>query len=111
MEKTPMDEAATPARVSGDKLGTDLKIVLADVEALLKQAAASTGQQATELRERAAESLHRASLRLSEARVAAAETSRVAARRTDDWVHANPWAAVGLAAGFGLLLGMLVSRR
>jgi len=106
-----MDETQAPARISGEKLGSDLKTVLADVEALLKQAANSTGQQAVELRERAAENLHRASVRLSEARVAAAEKSRVAARRADDWVHANPWAAVGAAAGVGFLLGMLVSRR
>jgi ElaB/YqjD/DUF883 family membrane-anchored ribosome-binding protein len=106
-----MDEIQGSARVSGEKLGTDLKLVLSDVEALLKQAANSTGQQAVELRERAAENLHRASLRLSEARIAAAEKSRAAARRADDWVHANPWAAVGAAAGVGLLLGMLVARR
>jgi len=106
-----MNDTAGSARISGEKLGTDLKVVLADVEALLKQAADSTGQQAAELRERAAENLHRASLRLSEARVAAAEKSRAAARRADDWVHENPWAAVGAAAGVGFLLGMLVSRR
>jgi ElaB/YqjD/DUF883 family membrane-anchored ribosome-binding protein len=106
-----MDEAQTAVRVSGEKLGADLKTVLADVEALLKQAASTTGQQAVELRERAAENLHRASLRLSEARVAAAEKSRAAARQADDWVHGNPWAAVGAAAGVGFLLGMLVSRR
>ncbi len=105
------DTELAVSRVSGEKLGADLKVVLADVEALLKQAASTTGQQAVELRERAAERLHRASLRLSEARVAAAEKSRVAARRADDWVHANPWAAVGAAAGIGFLLGMLVSRR
>jgi ElaB/YqjD/DUF883 family membrane-anchored ribosome-binding protein len=105
------DELETPARISGDKLGADLKTVLIDVEALLKQAASSTGQQAADLRERAAEQLHRASLRLGEARAAAAERSRAAARRADDWVHANPWAAVGAAAGVGFLLGMLVSRR
>lgn len=106
-----MDETDVPTRVSGEKLGADLKVVLADVEALLKQAASTTGTQAVELRERAAERLHRASLRLSEARVAAAESSRVAARKADDWVHANPWAAVGAAAGVGFLLGMLVTRR
>jgi ElaB/YqjD/DUF883 family membrane-anchored ribosome-binding protein len=106
-----MEEIDSATRVSGDKLGTDLKVVLGDVEALLKQAASSTGQQAADLRERAAERLHRASLRLSEARVAAAERSRAAARRADDWVHTNPWAAVGAAAGIGFLLGMLVSRR
>ena len=106
-----MDESDSSVRVSGDKLGADLKVVLADVEALLKQAASSTGQQAVELRERAAENLLRASLRFSEARIAAAEKSRAAARRADDWVHGNPWAAVGAAAGVGFLIGMLVSRR
>lgn len=106
-----MDEAEAVPRVTGDKLGADLKVVLTDVEAMLKQAASSTGTQASELRERAAEKLHRASQRLSEARVVAAEKSRVAARKADDWVHANPWAAVGCAAGVGFLLGMLVSRR
>jgi ElaB/YqjD/DUF883 family membrane-anchored ribosome-binding protein len=106
-----MDDDQGSVRISGEKLGADLKTVLADVEALLKQAASSTGHQAVELRERAAENLHRASLRLSEARVAAAEKSRAAARRADDWVHGNPWAAVGAAAGIGFLLGMLVSRR
>jgi ElaB/YqjD/DUF883 family membrane-anchored ribosome-binding protein len=106
-----MEETGQTARVSGEKLGSDVKVVLADVEALLKQAASSTGQQAAELRERAAEGLHRASLRLSEARHAAAEKSRAAARHADDWVHAHPWTAVGAAAGIGFLLGMLVSRR
>jgi len=106
-----MEVTETPARITGDKVGSDLKVLLGDVESLLKQAASSTGQQAAELRERAAESLHRASIRLSEAREVAAERSRVAARKTDDWVHANPWAAVGAAAGVGFLLGLLVSRR
>lgn len=107
-----MEATETPAvRVTGDKLGTDLKVLLGDVETLLKQAASSTGQQAADLRERAAERLHRASVRLSEARIAAAERSRAAARHTDEWVHANPWAAIGAAAGVGFLLGLLVSRR
>jgi ElaB/YqjD/DUF883 family membrane-anchored ribosome-binding protein len=105
------EDLVTPPQASGEKLGADLKVLLADVDALLRQAASSTGQQALDLRERAAERLHRASLRLSEARVAATEHSRAAARRADDWVHSNPWAAVGAAAGIGFLLGMLVSRR
>ena len=37
--------------------------------------------------------------------------SKAAARATDDWVHENPWAAVGVAAGVGLVLGVLISRR
>jgi len=36
---------------------------------------------------------------------------REAAANADEYVHANPWQAVGAAAGVGLLLGLLLSRR
>jgi ElaB/YqjD/DUF883 family membrane-anchored ribosome-binding protein len=101
-----MDEVS-----SRDKLVADAKTVLDDVETLLKQAAAASGQQAHDLRERAAESLHRAKLRLQEAQVAVTENTKAAARATDDWVHMHPWGAVGIAAGVGFLIGLLVARR
>lgn len=101
-----MDEASTR-----DRLVADAKVVLDDVESLLKQAAAASGQQAHDLRERAAEALHRAKLRLQEAHVAVSENTKAAARATDDWVHAHPWGAIGIGAGVGFLIGLLVSRR
>lgn len=94
-----------------DKLVADVKVVLDDVEALLKQAATASGAQAHELRERAAEALHRGKARLQDAQVAIAQETRAAARATDDWVHAHPWSAVGMAAGLGFLIGLLVARR
>lgn len=94
-----------------DRLVADAKVVLDDVESLLKQAAATSGQQAHDLRERAAEALHRAKLRLQEAQVAVAENTKAAARATDEWVHAHPWCAIGIAGGVGFLIGLLVSRR
>jgi ElaB/YqjD/DUF883 family membrane-anchored ribosome-binding protein len=42
--------------------------------------------------------------------VAAARTKEVAAT-TDDYVHQNPWRAVTISAGVGLLLGFLFSRK
>jgi ElaB/YqjD/DUF883 family membrane-anchored ribosome-binding protein len=101
-----MDEAR-----NRDRLVADAKVVLDDVESLLKQAAAASGQQAHDLRERAAEALHRAKLRLQEAQVAVAENTKAAVRATDDWVHAHPWGAIGIGAGVGFLIGLLVSRR
>jgi ElaB/YqjD/DUF883 family membrane-anchored ribosome-binding protein len=35
----------------------------------------------------------------------------VAAKATDTFVRANPWPAVGLAAGIGILIGLLLRRR
>jgi ElaB/YqjD/DUF883 family membrane-anchored ribosome-binding protein len=97
--------------VNRDKLVADAKVVLEDVEQLLKQAASASGQQAHELRERAAEALHRARSRLQEAQDAVSDNTRAAARATDDWVHAHPWGAIGIAAGVSFLVGLLVARR
>ena len=37
--------------------------------------------------------------------------ARAAGREADAVLHDNPWRAVGLAAGIGLLLGLLMRRR
>jgi ElaB/YqjD/DUF883 family membrane-anchored ribosome-binding protein len=39
------------------------------------------------------------------------EKAKVVAERTDEFVHRNPWEAVGVAAGLGLLIGLLIRRR
>lgn len=97
--------------VSRDQLASDTRQVLDDVQALLAQAAESTGQHAQDLRSRAAEQLKQAQARLGELQHGAAERSRAAAHATDDWVHLHPWSAVGLGAGVGFLIGLLVARR
>jgi ElaB/YqjD/DUF883 family membrane-anchored ribosome-binding protein len=97
--------------INRDKLVADAKVVLDDVESLLRQAGAASGEQAQHLRERAAEALHRAKLRLHEAQAGVTESTKAAARATDNWVHDNPWGAVGIAAGVGFLIGLLVARR
>jgi len=35
---------------------------------------------------------------------------KMAAHATDDFVHEQPWASVGIAAGVGLLIGLLINR-
>lgn len=97
--------------VGKDKLIGDLKVVLADAEELLRAAAAATGERAAELREKAATSLKRASEKIADMQVVVVERGKAAARVTDDFVHDNPWRAVGIAAGLGFLLGLLVNRR
>ena len=34
-----------------------------------------------------------------------------AAQTTDEFVHEHPWKAVGIAAGVGLIVGLLIGRR
>lgn len=97
--------------VTREQLAGDVRQVLDDVQALLAQAAQASGQQANELRGRAAEQLQRAQARLGDLQYKLADRSRAALHATDDWVHMHPWGAVGLGAGVGFLIGLLVARR
>jgi ElaB/YqjD/DUF883 family membrane-anchored ribosome-binding protein len=36
--------------------------------------------------------------------------SKAAAEATDAYVHENPWKVVGMAAGLGLIIGLLLGR-
>ncbi len=94
-----------------DKLITDVKVVLNDAEDLLKQAASSSGDRAVELRERALTSLKRAREKLVDVQDSMYERGKAAARVTDDFVHDNPWRAIGLAGAIGFLAGLLVNSR
>lgn len=100
-----------PKITPGDKLLRDLKTVVDDAEALLQATASQTGERIDGIRERAKVSLKQARSRLVEAEGEALEHVREAAADADAYVHKNPWQAVGVAAGVGLLLGLLLGRR
>jgi ElaB/YqjD/DUF883 family membrane-anchored ribosome-binding protein len=101
----------TSVTTSKDKLVDDLRMVVADAEELLKATANQTGERIAAARARAGESLQVAKARLEEAQAVVVERTKVAARATDDYVHDNPWQAIGIAATVGLVLGALISRR
>jgi ElaB/YqjD/DUF883 family membrane-anchored ribosome-binding protein len=97
--------------VSREKLTTDLRIVIADAEELLRATAGQMGEKAVVARERIQESLRAAKDKLAQAEEVVIDKTKAAARATDDYVHDHPWGAVGIAAAVGLVIGMLISRR
>jgi ElaB/YqjD/DUF883 family membrane-anchored ribosome-binding protein len=97
--------------ISREKLTSDLRIVIADAEELLRATAGQMGEKAVVARERIQESLRVAKDKLSRAEEAMVDRTKAAARVTDDYVHDHPWSAVGIAAAVGLVLGLLISRR
>ena len=88
----------------------DLQLVVSDAEELLRATAGQAGEKVSAARERIQDSLSAAKVRLADAEEAMLEKTREAARATDEYVHENPWRAVGIAAGVGLVVGMLISR-
>lgn len=102
---------STSTEVTTDQLVADLKTVMHDAEALLKATSAQTGEKIQEARARAEESLRQAKVRLTEIEQEALKRAREVADATEEYVRENPWQSVGIAAGVGLLLGLLLSRR
>jgi len=98
-------------KVTTEKLMDDLQTVVRDAEALLQATAAQTGDKIEGVRARAMESLQKARQRLAAVEKEASHEVREAAATADNYVHKNPWQAVGMAAGVGLLLGLLIGRR
>jgi ElaB/YqjD/DUF883 family membrane-anchored ribosome-binding protein len=93
------------------KLRQDLHTVVVDAEELLKATASQTGEQIARIRARAEDSIGAARARLVEVGAAASQNVRDAAHDVDTQVHRHPYAAAGIAAGVGLLIGLLISRR
>jgi len=94
-----------------EKLVDDFAAVLAEAEDLMKRAGAETGQRAQDLRAQVEAKLLAAKLRLQELQGEAVDRAKDAARFTDDYVHDNPWTAIGVAAAIGFFAGLLLNRR
>ena len=97
--------------VSDEQLNAHFKNALADAEALVKATADLGGEGLAGIRARAEESLRAVKARAGDAQQALTYRTREAANATDAYVHEKPWEAIGVAAGVGLLIGVLVARR
>lgn len=93
------------------KTVNDIKAVIADAEEMLSATAGQAGEKVSDLRARIQTRLHDAKVRLVEAEALLVAKTKAAARATDSYVHESPWVAVGVAAGVGFLIGVVLGRR
>ena len=98
-------------RTTREKLVDDFAEMLTEAEDLMKRAASETGDRAKDLRSQVEAKLLAARSRLQEMQGDAVDSAKAAARVTDDYVHDNPWQAIGAAAALGFLVGLLMNRR
>jgi ElaB/YqjD/DUF883 family membrane-anchored ribosome-binding protein len=96
---------------SSESLFEELRAVVRDAEALLRATSAQSGEKLQEARARAEESLRAAKARMSDLQESTLRQARAATDATENYVRENPWQALGIAAGVGVLIGLLVSRR
>jgi ElaB/YqjD/DUF883 family membrane-anchored ribosome-binding protein len=94
-----------------DQIVEQFSSVISEAEGLLNKATHETGEKARDLRSQAEARLLSAKLKLQELQGVAVDRAKDAARVTDDYVHDNPWQAIGIAAAVGMIAGLLISRR
>lgn len=94
-----------------DKLMGDLKLVIADAEELLRVTADQASGAAAEVRGRIQGRLQQAKAELAHLQEVAIAKAKAAGHATDEFVHENPWKSIGIGAGVGLVIGLLIGRR
>ena len=96
---------------SKDQVVSDFKSLLAEGENLFKSATAGGDQALAAARDKFKQQLEVAKSRYYDLQDATVKQAKQAAAATDDYVHGNPWTAVAVAGGVGLLVGLLIMNR
>lgn len=94
-----------------EKLMSDLQVVIGDAETLLRMTSDEVGEGASDLRRRIMDRMNQAKAELAHVQQVAVAKVKEAGHVTDEFVHENPWKSIGIAAGAGLVIGLLISRR
>lgn len=90
---------------------TDMRTLVKDAQDLFRQATSATGDKAELLRTQGLNLLDSAVTKAQEVQTAALQTGKEVAETTDTYVQENPWKAVAISAGVGVLIGMLIARK
>jgi len=92
-----------------DELLSDFNQVVSETQGLLDSMKSATSEKTAQLRASLEKNLEATRKRLTELQATATERATAAARATDDYVRESPWTAVGVAAGVGVLVGLILS--
>ena len=110
-----MTKQSTPAEKTQeapqDALQTELQALIGDAEKLLQHAADMAGDQAEELRKHIQLNLQRARETLSGGEDAIRQGAEELQQVSETYIKNNPLQALGIAAGVGLLIGLLLGNR
>jgi len=101
----------TSLSVPKEKLMEDLRLVVADAGELLRATANQVGEGAAVARARIQERLQVVKGSLLDTETMVIERAQEAAKVTDQYVRENPWQAIGISAGVGLIIGFMIARR
>ncbi len=106
-----MDRAVNEFERARGRMAGDFRTMITDSEDLLKAAATVSGEGYTAARTKFEEKLKSAKATLADASQPVFDKTRETAAAADDYVHGNPWTAIGVAIAAGVLIGFLAAKR
>jgi ElaB/YqjD/DUF883 family membrane-anchored ribosome-binding protein len=106
-----MAKRASNTEPTFESLVEELRALIASMEDVFSAAAGDSGEKLTELKGKAEASLREAKATLGNMERSAVAKAREIASDSDGYVHENPWTAIGIGAGIGFLLGVLIGRK
>ena len=110
--KSAKEDVLQGTKYTKEAVMRDIRSGLANAEELLRETASSVGEgKVGELADKLKDHFCQLKERLQIVEEAAIEKTKVAADAADDFVHEHPWKSVGIAAGVGLIIGLLIGRR
>jgi len=96
---------------NGGTRGEEWKNLVADVEDLVKKVAHVDDEEIAEIRAKVEDTLQKAKGTAAQGISAARERAEDVSEATDEYVRDNPWAAIGIAAAVGIVIGFVAGRR
>jgi len=94
-----------------EKLAADVRVLVNDTEELVRATASQAGEKIVDIRNRAQEAVANLKPQLAQLETAMAGKVKSTATAADAYIHENPWSAIGVSAGIGLVIGLLIGRR
>jgi ElaB/YqjD/DUF883 family membrane-anchored ribosome-binding protein len=91
--------------------GAEWRSLVADVEDLVKKVANVDDAEIAEIRGKVEDTLAKAKSAAGEGADALRARAGEASEATDEYVRENPWAAIGIAAAIGIVIGFVAGRR
>lgn len=98
-----------PGRRAG--VSQEFHNLLSDFEQLISQTTAMTTEDLARAKAQLGERITQAKHSLDNVGDKLGERARKSAAVTNEYVHEQPWKAIGIGAAIGLLLGVVVARR
>lgn len=102
------DEVVQTVASAGSR---EFRNLIADVEDLIKRVGYVDDQDLARARAKLEQTLAAAKASLHNGKERIRTSARQAAASTDEYVHSNPWAAIGIAAAAGAAIAVLLSTR